>query len=105
MNLFEETRKIRNMMSLLEQDSDETALDEFNSGNFDNLKEYLSTNSELTDKLQPILKTSNLENTFQFLLKPNKTNLIRGMADAKIQKDMELYKFLEIFLKNSEPIS
>jgi hypothetical protein len=27
---------------------------------------------------------------------------MRGMSDAKKSKDMDLYKFLEIFLKNAD---
>jgi hypothetical protein len=30
---------------------------------------------------------------------------MRGMSDAKTSKDMDLYKFLEIFLKNADVLS
>jgi len=101
MNLYEETNRMKGLMRLSEQSSD-TTFDEFSSGNFDNLKNYLSTNSELTDKLKPILKKETLDDVYNSLLKSNKTDLIKGMSLAKTNKDFELYKFLEIFLKNAE---
>jgi hypothetical protein len=73
---------------------------DFSAGNFDKLKELLLNNKELLTKLQELLKTKSVEETEQVLLNPNKTILIRGMADAKTKKDMEFYQFLEIFLKN-----
>ena len=92
-------------LMMLEQTSDETYMKDFSAGNFDKLKELLSNNKELLDKLQELLKTNSVEETEQVLLKPNKTILMRGMADAKTKKDMEFYQFLEIFLKNVESLS
>jgi hypothetical protein len=46
-----------------------------------------------------------LESTEQSLLTANKTNLMKGMTDAKLAKDMDLYKFLDVFLKNAKNIS
>jgi hypothetical protein len=104
MNLFEESIRMKKLM-MLEQTSDETYMKDFSAGNFDKLKELLLNNKELLDKLQELLKTKSVEETEQVLLKPNKTILIRGMADAKTKKDMEFYQFLEIFLKNVESLS
>lgn len=104
MNLFEESIRMKKLM-MLEQTSDETYMKDFSAGNFDKLKELLSNNKELLDKLQELLKTNSVEETEQILLKPNKTILMRGMADAKTKKDMEFYQFLEIFLKNVESLS
>ena len=104
MNLFEESIRMKKLM-MLEQTSDETYMKDFSAGNFDKLKELLSNNKELLDKLQELLKTDSVEKTEQVLLKPNKTILMRGMADAKTKKDMEFYQFLEIFLKNVESLS
>ena len=104
MNLFEESVRMKKLM-MLEQTSDETYMKDFSAGNFDKLKELLSNNKELLDKLQELLKTNSVEETEQVLLKPNKTILMRGMADAKTKKDMEFYQFLEIFLKNVESLS
>jgi hypothetical protein len=105
MNLFEESTRIKNLMRIDEQTSLDTFLQEFISGNFDKLKEFLSSNSEFTDKLKNILHTDSLESTEQSLLTANKTNLMKGMADAKLAKDMDLYKFLDVFLKNAKNIS
>lgn len=104
MNLFEESIRMKKLM-MLEQTSVETYMKDFSAGNFDKLKELLLNNKELLDKLQELLKTKSVEETEQVLLKPNKTILIRGMADAKTKKDMEFYQFLEIFLKNVESLS
>ncbi len=104
MNLFEESIRMKKLM-MLEQTSDETYMKDFSAGNFDKLKELLLNNKELLTKLQELLKTKSVEETEQVLLKPNKTILIRGMADAKTKKDMEFYQFLEIFLKNVESLS
>jgi len=104
MNLFEESIRMKKLM-MLEQTSVETYMKDFSAGNFDKLKELLLNNKELLTKLQELLKTKSVEETEQVLLKPNKTILIRGMADAKTKKDMEFYQFLEIFLKNVESLS
>jgi hypothetical protein len=104
MNLFEESIRMKKLM-MFEQTSDETYMKDFSAGNFDKLKELLLNNKELLTKLQELLKTKSVEETEQVLLKPNKTILIRGMADAKTKKDMDFYQFLEIFLKNVESLS
>jgi hypothetical protein len=104
MNLFEESIRMKKLM-MLEQTSDETYMKDFSAGNFDKLKELLLNNKELLTKLQELLNTKSAEETEQILLRPNKTILIRGMADAKTKKDMDFYQFLEIFLKNVESLS
>jgi hypothetical protein len=104
MNLFEESIRMKKLM-MLEQTSDETYMKDFSAGNFDKLKELLLNNKELLTKLEQLLNTNSAEETEQILLKPNKTILIRGMADAKTKKDMDFYQFLEIFLKNVESLS
>jgi hypothetical protein len=101
MNLLEETLRIKKMM-VVEQSSSDNFFKEFSEGNFNNLKEFLLNNSEFTDKLKRILHQDSVESVQSSLLKSNKTNLMRGMSDAKTSKDMDLYKFLEIFLKNAD---
>jgi len=101
MNLLEETLRIKKMM-VVEQSSSDNFFKEFSEGNFNNLKEFLLNNSEFTDKLKRILHQDSVESVQSSLLKSNKTNLMRGMSDAKKSKDMDLYKFLEIFLKNAD---
>ena len=101
MNLFEESLRIKKMM-VIEQSSSDNYFKEFSEGNFNNLKEFLLNNSEFTNKLKRILHQDSVESVQSSLLKSNKTNLMRGMSDAKTSKDMDLYKFLEIFLKNAD---
>jgi hypothetical protein len=101
MNLLEESLRIKKMM-VIEQSSSDNYFKEFSEGNFNNLKEFLLNNSEFTNKLKRILHQDSVESVQSSLLKSNKTNLMRGMSDAKKSKDMDLYKFLEIFLKNAD---
>jgi hypothetical protein len=101
MNLLEESLRIKKMM-VVEQSSSDNYFKEFSEGNFNNLKEFLLNNSEFTNKLKRILHQDSVESVQSSLLKSNKTNLMRGMSDAKTSKDMDLYKFLEIFLKNAD---
>jgi hypothetical protein len=101
MNLLEESLRIKKMM-VIEQSSSDNYFKEFSEGNFNNLKEFLLNNSEFTNKLKRILHQDSVESVQSSLLKSNKTNLMRGMSDAKTSKDMDLYKFLEIFLKNAD---
>jgi hypothetical protein len=89
-------------MMVIEQSLSDNYFKEFSEGNFNNLKEFLLNNSEFTDKLKRILHQDSVESVQSSLLKSNKTNLMRGMSDAKTSKDMDLYKFLEIFLKNAD---
>lgn len=99
MNLFEESSRMKKLM-MLEQTTDETYMKDFSVGNFDNLKELLSSDQDLLNKLQELCHTTSIDETYQFLMKPNKTIIMRGMTDAKAKKDMDFYKFLEIILKN-----
>jgi len=101
MNLLEESLRIKKMM-VIEQSLSDDYFKEFSEGNFNKLKEFLLNNSEFTDKLKRILHQDSVESVQSSLLKSNKTNLMRGMSDAKTSKDMDLYKFLEIFLKNAD---
>ena len=99
MNLFEESVRMKKLM-MLEQTSVESYIKDFSAGNFDSLKELLSSDQDLLNKLQTLCQTNSIDETYQFLMKPNKTIIMRGMTDAKTQKDMDLYKFLEVILKN-----
>jgi hypothetical protein len=103
MNLFEYSQRVKKLMLIEQSESNmDSYLKEFSSGSFDNLGEFLTQNSNLSDKLQELISTNNTDETVSFLLKPNKTIIMSGMANAKTTKDMELYDFLEIFLKNTE---
>ena len=57
MNLLEESLRIKKMM-VIEQSSSDNYFKEFSEGNFNNLKEFLSNNSEFVNKL----KMNSLEN-------------------------------------------
>ena len=51
MNLLEESLRIKKMM-VIEQSSSDNYFKEFSEGNFNNLKEFLSNNSEFVNKLK-----------------------------------------------------
>jgi hypothetical protein len=93
------------MFHKVSYDDGTSTFEDWKKYDFDKLKEFLSSNSEFTDKLKTILHTDSLESTEQSLLTANKTNLMKGMTDAKLAKDMDLYKFLDVFLKNGKNIS
>ena len=75
MNLLEESLRIKKMM-VIEQSSSDNYFKEFSEGNFNNLKEFLSNNSEFVNKLKRILHQDSIESIESSLVKSNKTNLI-----------------------------
>jgi hypothetical protein len=103
MNLFEYSQRVKKLMLIEETESNyDSYIKDFSAGLFDKLGEFLENNDELSKKIQELVGTESIEETVSFLLKPNKTIIMRGMANSKTTKDMELYDFLEIFLKNTE---
>jgi ATP phosphoribosyltransferase regulatory subunit HisZ len=102
--LLETTERIKKLMNLNEQEDDQL-FKSFESGDFSELKSFLSNNSSILDKLKSLLGTSTIEDTYTKLTTSNKTTLLKGMADAKEQKDTFLYNLLDSFLKSSESLS
>jgi hypothetical protein len=103
-SLLENTNRIKQLMNLQEQE-DTSLFDKLKQGDFSDLKNLLSSDSSLLDKLKRLLNTSTIEDTFSKLTKSNKTTLLKGMTDAKQQKDTFLYNFLDSILKSSETLS
>jgi len=102
MNLFEYSKRVKKLMLIEQPESNyDSYIKDFSSGSFDKLSEFLENNNELNRRIEDLVGTDSIEETVSFLLKPNKTIIMRGMADSKTTKDMELYDFLEIFLKNT----
>jgi hypothetical protein len=102
MNLFEYSQRVKKLMLIEQPESNyDSYIKDFSSGSFDKLGEFLENNNELNRRIEDLVGTDSIEETVSFLLKPNKTIIMRGMADSKTTKDMELYDFLEIFLKNT----
>ena len=53
MNLFEYSQRVKKLMLIEQSESNmDSYLKEFSSGSFDNLGEFLTQNSNLSDKLQ-----------------------------------------------------
>jgi hypothetical protein len=105
MKLKENIDRLRMLMDLKEQLTNQDIITQIESGDFSRLKEYLSINSELRSKLNELFNTSSIEDLYNKLRKSNKTLVLRGMQIANQNKDIELYKFLEKILNNSEKIS
>jgi hypothetical protein len=105
MKLKENIDRLRMLMDLKEQLTNQDIITQIESGDFSRLKEYLSINSELRSKLNELFNTSSIDELYNKLRKSNKTLVLRGMQIANQNKDIELYKFLEKILNNSEKIS
>jgi hypothetical protein len=105
MKLKENIDRLRMLMDLKEQLTNQDIITQIESGDFSRLKEYLSINSELRSKLNELFNTSSIDDLYNKLRKSNKTLVLRGMQIANQNKDIELYKFLEKILNNSEKIS
>ena len=105
MKLKENIDRLRMLMDLKEQLTNQDIITQIESGDFSRLKEYLSINSELRSKLYELFNTSSIDDLYNKLRKSNKTLVLRGMQIANQNKDIELYKFLEKILNNSEKIS
>lgn len=107
MNLQENIFRIKEVMGISEQSENnlQSMFNEFKSGNFSELKSFLTSNQNITDLLKSILGTSTIEDTFKKLTTSNKTTLMKGMTDAKNMKNMDLYNLLDIFLQSSESLS
>lgn len=105
MNLQENINRLKILMDLKEQMSNEEIIDQIESGDFSRLKEYLSSDSQLREKLNQLFSTSTIEDLYKKLTKSNKTVLLRGMQIANQNKDKFTFDFLDKLLKNSDKLS
>jgi hypothetical protein len=105
MNLEENLNRLKMLMDLKEQISNNEIINQIDNNDFSKLKEYLSINSELRDNLNRLFLTSTIDDLYNKLIKSNKTIILKGMQIANQNKDKFTFDFLNKILKNSENLS
>lgn len=105
MNLQENINRLKMLMDLREQISNEEIINQIDSGDFTKLKEYLSINSDLRSKLNQLFTTSNIDDLYNKLIKSNKTVILKGMHIANQNKDRFTYEFLDKILRKTDKLS
>jgi hypothetical protein len=105
MNLEENLNRLKMLMDLKEQISNDEIINQIDNNDFSKLKEYLSINSELRDNLNRLFLTSTIDDLYNKLIKSNKTIILKGMQIANQNKDKFTFDFLNKILKNSENLS
>lgn len=105
MNLEENLNRLKMLMDLKEQISNDEIINQIDNNDFSKLKEYLSINSQLRDNLNQLFQTSTLDDLYNKLIKSNKTIILKGMQIANQNKDKFTFEFLNKILKNSENLS
>ena len=104
-NLEENLNRLKMLMDLKEQISNDEIINQIDNNDFSKLKEYLSINSELRDNLNRLFLTSTIDDLYNKLIKSNKTIILKGMQIANQNKDKFTFDFLNKILKNSENLS
>jgi len=105
MNLEENLNRLKMLMDLKEQISNDEIINQIDNNDFSKLKEYLSINSQLRDNLNQLFLTSTIDDLYNKLIKSNKTIILKGMQIANQNKDKFTFDFLNKILKNSENLS
>lgn len=105
MNLEENLNRLKMLMDLKEQISNDEIINQIDNNDFSKLKEYLSINSELRENLNQLFQTSTVDDLYNKLIKSNKTIILKGMQIANQNKDKFTFEFLNKILKNSENLS
>jgi hypothetical protein len=105
MNLQENISRLKMLMDLKEQISNDEILNQIENGDFSNLKQYLSINSTLRDNLYNLLKVNNLDDVTEKIMNSNKTLILKGMQIANQNKDLQTYVFLDKLLKKTNKLS
>jgi len=105
MNLEENLNRLKMLMDLKEQISNDEIIAQIDNNDFSKLKEYLSINSELRNNLNQLFLTSTLDDLYNKLIKSNKTIILKGMQIANQNKNKFTFDFLNKILKNSENLS
>ena len=91
--------RYRRLMNLMEQKSTTDYVQEFQSSNYQNLRELLETNQELLNKLKEYTDLESVDDIESFLTRPNKTKLMMIMFEAKQKKDIDVFELIDAFFK------
>lgn len=89
-------------MNLMEQKSTTDYVQEFQSSNYQNLRELLETNQELLNKLKEYTDLESVDDIESFLTRPNKTKLMMIMFEAKQKKDIDVFELIDAFFKTAQ---
>ena len=89
--------RYRRLMNLMEQKSTTDYVQEFQSSNYQNLRELLETNQELLNKLKEYTDLESVDDIESFLTRPNKTKLMMIMFEAVdvLETQDEMTKFMQ----------
>jgi hypothetical protein len=94
--------RYRRLMNLMEQKSTTDYVQEFQSSNYQNLRELLETNQELLNKLKEYTDLESVDDIESFLTRPNKTKLMMIMFEAKQKKDIDVFELIDAFFKTAQ---
>ena len=94
--------RYRRLMNLMEQKSTTDYVQEFQSSNYQNLRELLETNQELLNKLKEYTDLESVDDIESFLTRPNKTKLMMIMFEAKQKKDIDVFDLIDAFFKTAQ---
>ena len=94
--------RYRRLMNLMEQKSTTEYVQEFQSSNYQNLRELLETNQELLNKLKEYTDLESVDDIESFLTRPNKTKLMMIMFEAKQKKDIDVFELIDAFFKTAQ---
>jgi hypothetical protein len=86
----------------MEQKSTTDYVQEFQSSNYQNLRELLETNQELLNKLKEYTDLESVDDIESFLTRPNKTKLMMIMFEAKQKKDIDVFELIDAFFKTAQ---
>lgn len=89
-------------MNLMEQKSTTDYVQEFQSSNYQNLRELLESNQELLNKLKEYTDLESVDDIESFLTRPNKTKLMMIMFEAKQKKDIDVFELIDAFFKTAQ---
>jgi len=94
--------RYRRLMNLMEQKSTTDYVQEFQSSNYQNLRELLESNQELLNKLKEYTDLESVDDIESFLTRPNKTKLMMIMFEAKQKKDIDVFELIDAFFKTAQ---
>ena len=94
--------RYRRLMNLMEQKSTTDYVQEFQSSNYQNLRELLETNQELLNNLKEYTDLESVDDIESFLTRPNKTKLMMIMFEAKQKKDIDVFELIDAFFKTAQ---
>jgi hypothetical protein len=86
----------------MEQKSTTDYVQEFQSSNYQNLRELLESNQELLNKLKEYTDLESVDDIESFLTRPNKTKLMMIMFEAKQKKDIDVFELIDAFFKTAQ---